>query len=658
MINGAERIVGNGGMAALIRSHDWCASGFEPIGAWPDTLVCAANIMLGCAFPSLIFWGPRMIQLYNDAFVPLIGEKHPVALGQTAQECWAEAWDIICPRLNSVLNTGQAVSHQAALVPILRDGRVQDVFWNYNYSAIFDADGAIAGILVLCQDVTAELVANRNLKESETRLRLALTAAHGVGLFDWDIEHDRVYADEAFARIYGVDPGRAAAGVSITEYLRNIHLDDRPHLQAAIERTLKGHSDFSSEYRLKQPDGSDRWVLVVAQGSYSPKGRPVRIAGLAVEVTHIKNTEQALRESEARLRSIYSTTLEYIGLLSPEGVLLETNRASLQFAGNTRSDVIGKNFWDCPWFTYTPGIPEQVREAVALGANGRAFRTQMLLNRPDGSPIPFDFSLTPVFDIAGNVVFLVPEGRDITELKRTEIALLESEKIAAVGRLASSIAHEINNPLEAVTNLIYLARSKVANTEVSDFLDAADQELRRVSNISSQTLRFHRQASDARAISAQELFATVLTIYEGRLRNQRVAVEVKHRSNDTVITFEGDIRQILSNLVGNALDAMGGGGRLMIRSHVGTDWKSGRRGIVLTVADTGKGMSQDVVDRIWEPFFTTKGISGTGLGLWISKEIAERHGCTLKVRSSRRPTHAGTVFQLFLPARKGARDGG
>ncbi len=226
---------------------------------------------------------------------------------------------------------------------------------------------------------------------------------------------------------------------------------------------------------------------------------------------------------------------------------------------------------------------------------------------------------------------------------------MQSEKLAAVGRLASSIAHEINNPLESVTNLIYLARHHAITPEAQRFLDTADQELRRISIIANQTLRFHKQASKPQAISCFELFSTVLGIYEGKLRNSNVTVEKRKRAQQPIVCFEGDVRQVLNNLVGNAIDAMPTGGRLLIRSREATDWATDRKGLVLTVADTGCGMDSATVNQIFEPFFTTKGIGGTGLGLWVSQEVVARHNGKLQVRSSQREGSCGTVFTLFLP---------
>jgi PAS domain S-box-containing protein len=238
---------------------------------------------------------------------------------------------------------------------------------------------------------------------------------------------------------------------------------------------------------------------------------------------------------------------------------------------------------------------------------------------------------------------------DITERKRTEAALIQSEKLAAVGRMASSIAHEINDPLESVTNLLYIARTYTLPPEVQHFLSLAEQELRRVSVIANQTLRFHKQAAVPREITCVDLFTTVLSLYEGRLKNSAIVVKKRKRAQRPIACFEGDIRQVLNNLVSNAIDAMPNGGSLLLRSREATDWRTGRQGLALTVADTGSGMALEILARIFEAFFTTKGNQGTGLGLWISREILERHQARMLLRSSQSPRSHGTVFIIFLP---------
>jgi signal transduction histidine kinase len=248
--------------------------------------------------------------------------------------------------------------------------------------------------------------------------------------------------------------------------------------------------------------------------------------------------------------------------------------------------------------------------------------------------------------------------RLLEDRKRAESALVQSEKLAAVGRLAASISHEINNPLEAVTNLLYLIRAQDHMPERAlTYLSLAERELARVSQIVGQTLRFHRQSTKPTRVTAEDLLDSVVALYQGRLLNSRIDLVFEHRGATAINCYEGDIRQVLNNLVGNAIDSMRtSGGRLVIRTHDSICWRSRRRGIRMTIADTGYGMSPEVRQRIFEAFYTTKGLGGTGLGLWISKGIVEKHQGRLGVRSSNRSPRTGTVFSLFLPRNLEAAD--
>jgi signal transduction histidine kinase len=273
-----------------------------------------------------------------------------------------------------------------------------------------------------------------------------------------------------------------------------------------------------------------------------------------------------------------------------------------------------------------------------------------LITRP-GEHRYWTVSYFPVFAADGSIRAITAASLEITQQRKAEEALIRSEKLAVVGRLASSIAHEINNPLESVTNLLFLAQSSDDPRRIRGYLETAERELQRASAITSQTLRFHRQSTSPTKQTYEGLMESVLQIFHGRIVNGCVAVQERRLAKQAVECLDGEIRQVLSNLVGNALDAMHGSGRrLLLRSRDGTDHKTERRGISITVADTGSGMSTSTLSSAFEPFFTTKGMSGTGLGLWISQEIVARHKGNLRVKSSQSPMRHGTVFRLFLPA--------
>jgi len=243
---------------------------------------------------------------------------------------------------------------------------------------------------------------------------------------------------------------------------------------------------------------------------------------------------------------------------------------------------------------------------------------------------------------------------EATERKRAEEALRKTEKLAAAGRLAASIAHEINNPLEAVTNLLYLLRHQPSlDQEAIGYADLAQQEISRVAEMTQQTLRFYRQSTLPVVANIAELLESVLTLYVGRLIALQVEVSRKIGPDVELFCFSGELRQVFANLIGNAIDAMEMGGGLSLSVRRARSWVDGTPGIRLFVADNGCGMTEATRRRIFEPFFTTKETTGTGLGLWVSSEIIVKHNATVRVVS--RPADAGngrqsgTVFMLFFP---------
>jgi PAS domain S-box-containing protein len=236
--------------------------------------------------------------------------------------------------------------------------------------------------------------------------------------------------------------------------------------------------------------------------------------------------------------------------------------------------------------------------------------------------------------------------------RAAEDRLLQSEKLAAVGRLAASISHEINNPLEAVTNLLYLVRNDPSiSAEAGEYLHMAETELARVSQIVSQTLRFQRAGTTPTEVVPETLIDSVLSLHQGRLHHRRIQIRRRHRPSSAFRCAEGDVRQILNNLVGNAIDAMSkDGGTLTLRTTPARDRRTGQSGVRILISDTGHGMPRHTSAHIFEPFYTTKGANGSGLGLWISNTLANRMGGHIAVRSRvGGGRHGGTTFSVFIP---------
>ncbi|MGI4757753.1 MAG: PAS domain S-box protein [Janthinobacterium lividum] len=653
-------VVGVGEMADRTRSRDWGATSLGPICSWSEALACSVNLMLSCRFPAVIFWGKELIQFYNDAYLPLMAEKHPAALGQPARECWEEAWHIIGPQFEAAYSTGETTYKENVLVPIVRNGRLQEVYWTYSYSPIYELSSEIAGILIVCHDVNGQVLSMRNLREHEVQAEHILQS---IG--------DAVIVTDARGLVTRMNPvAESLTGWSAAEAQGQVLADVFRIVNEKTGQVLESSADKIK--RLEKVIGlPGHTVLLSRTGGaieiddsaapiYNENGE---LAGIVLIFRGIAERRAAererdaiqedLRRSEERVRLALSST-NIVGTWDWD-VPADRLCADAEFAQAFGVDVL----WaaaGAPFEEYLrkihPEDREKTRETIlnALRA-GTEFIVEFRLLLPDGSVQWLSAQARCWLGPDGAPLRAPGIALDITARKQADEALLRTEKLAAVGRLAASIAHEINNPLESVTNLLYLiSANENLGPDVRDYVETAERELRRVSAISNQTLRFHKQSTRPTAVTCEELVGGILTLYQARIVNSRVQVEKRKHAATPVLCFEGEIRQVLNNLIGNAIDAMHTlGGRLLLRSREATHWSTGRKGLVLTVADTGVGIGPDVKRKIFDAFFTTKGIGGTGLGLWVCKEIIDRHHGALNVRSSQEKGRSGTVFTLFLP---------
>ncbi|SEC63517.1 hybrid sensor histidine kinase/response regulator [Terriglobus roseus] len=356
--------------------------------------------------------------------------------------------------------------------------------------------------------------------------------------------------------------------------------------------------------------------------------------------------ERALAVSEARFHHLVDAM--------PLGLLISQSSGLITYANAAAERLLGFP-------------PEQVlRGSITLGSLCGALDAPFAELEHRATQEPFEATCTTsagiAVDVLVGIAFLDREQEagqrelavfiaDLSHQKRSEEVLRRTEKLAVAGRLAASIAHEINNPLAAITNCLYL----VQQTELSDlgrsYLEIAQKELDRVAQITVQTLRFHRQSSRPMPTETSELIETVLALFESRIRRQGIQIHRRYRQTSPIFAYEGEVRQVIVNLLGNAIDAMPGGGHITVRTAETHHPVTEARGLALTVCDSGSGMGEETIAHLFEPFYSTKGITGTGLGLWVSKEIVDRHHGNIRVRSRKSVdgNPGRTTFRVFLP---------
>ncbi len=357
--------------------------------------------------------------------------------------------------------------------------------------------------------------------------------------------------------------------------------------------------------------------------------------------------EQALRQSEQRFHRLVEAMPLALFICDSSGRIIYVNDGFESLLGFSRMDVEAGAL---TLERILEGSPESAMPLLKMWSQSgtTTFEIECSTKGRETVPVLIGASvLNPELPLEQRQIaaFLA----DLTEQKHSHEVLRRTEKLAAAGRLAASIAHEINNPLEAVTNCMYLLSKGNLDESARTYLELAQSELDRVTHITTQTLRFYRQSTRPVETDVHELLETVLALYDARLRSHSIKVTRQFHEVPLIIAYDGEVRQVLANLVGNSLDAMQqSGGRLLLRISRARDWKTGEPGVSVTVADTGPGMDSYTLGRIYEPFFSTKGITGTGLGLWVSYEIVRKHHGSLRVRT-RQGVSSGTVFRLFMP---------
>lgn len=346
-----------------------------------------------------------------------------------------------------------------------------------------------------------------------------------------------------------------------------------------------------------------------------------------------------------------NTTLRSIGdgviACDAKGRLVFMNGVAEELTGWTAAEAHGKPVAEVFQIIneHTRAVVENPIEIVHRTGAVAGLANPTKLIRRDGTEIPVADSAAPIRGTDDELTGTVLVFRNVTEQKNAAEALRRAEKVSVAARLASSIAHEINNPLEALTNLLYLAASSKTIEETREFVEVGQEQLQRASAIVAQTLEFHRGSPDPTECSIPDILDSVLSIWQRRFASRHIAIDRDYAGSPPIRAYDSELRQMMTNLVANAFESMNSHGRMIVRARV---VGAGQR-LRITFADAGCGIDPAVQRRIFEPFFTTKS-TGTGLGLWVTAEIARKHQGTVKIRS-RRANPSGTVISVSLPLR-------
>ena len=440
----------------------------------------------------------------------------------------------------------------------------------------------------------------------------------------------------AAERIFGYAPAEMI-GQSIVKLIP-------PHLQHQepyiLGKLRNGEQIAHFETERMRKNGGVVYVSLTISPVRDRGGKVIGVSKIARDITE----QRQMQIMRARLAAIVESADDAILSKDLNGVVLSWNRAAERTFGYSEKEMVGESI-----LKLVP-VELQFEESEILGkirGGDPIEHYETVRLTKDGKRLNVSLTISPLRDASGTVVGASKILRDVTQKKRMEDSLIQAEKLSASARMAASIAHEINNPLEAVLNLIYLARSTSTEAEVVGYLNTAESEVVRLSHIAKQTLGFYREQNSAAVVSLKDLVDDVLKIYGVKLREAGVAVEMEFGSTKRLAVRKGEMIQVVSNLVTNAMYAMSGGGKLKV-SSVDSSF-GGREGVVLTVADNGGGIQAEHLGRVFEPFFTTRGSVGTGIGLWVAKQFIAGHSGTIEVESNTEGEVHGTTFRIWLP---------
>ncbi len=516
------------------------------------------------------------------------------------------------------------------------------------------SEGKVLRSARIIQDISKRKRAEEALRVSEERLRGLGDNLPNSTVYQYTHEPDGtprfLYISAGIERINGVKAEDVLKDASVLH--RQFFPDELAALMEAEKTSARELSVFEREVQMRLPDGQLRWIHLLSRPRRLPDGRVIW-DGVQSDITERKQAEQALQRNEQRLR--LAQQIARVGAFdwdirtgiekwTPELEALY-GLAPGSFAG---TQTAFENL------IHPDDRTELLRRVEKSLETGAITEGEWRVIWPDGSVHWLAGRWQVTKDESGTPAYMTGCNIDITQRKLAEQALIRSEKLASVGRMAATIAHEVNNPLAGALNAVYLASTDPnVSPSIRDHLAIADQELQRAAHITQQALGFYRENAKPTAVALPKLINEVLTVYAKKLQQRGVTVDTRYNCGpcregcDTcLIVSSGEMRQVISNLLGNGLDAVRDGGKIYIRASRGTNAQGTGEDIHLLIADNGCGIRAENLKRIFEPFFTTKEAVGTGLGLWITQELVRNHNGTIKVRSRK---DKGSVFRISIP---------
>jgi signal transduction histidine kinase/PAS domain-containing protein/CheY-like chemotaxis protein len=627
---------GGGMMAEAISAFDWSKTPLGPIGTWPTSITTTVGLIVRSPIPMATLWGDAGIMIYNEAYATLAGGRHPALLGSPVREGWPEASDFN----DNVMKVGMAggsLSYKDQEFTLFRSGAPEHVWMNLDYSPVIGESGEPVGVIAVVVETSEAVKAARELRRSEAemrvseeRLQIALSAGNSVGTWDWDVPSDRVFADARFAGLYGVDPERARVGAPIAEFFGGIHPDDVARVRADVARSMETGELLSSEYRLPQPDGEVRWVIAQGRCVLSPDGKPLRFSGLSFDISDRKKAEirrEALVKLTDHIRDLDDPDQLSFAASTILGETLGVSRASYGTIDQDAETLTVDRDWLAPGVESLAGtlrlrdygsfIDSLKRgEFIAIADVDQDERTasaaEALKSRSAGA-----FVNVPVIERGRLVAVLFLNNakartwseddlafvKEVAERTRTATerlkgaealreshanleakvkertaelvaageALRQAQKMEAIGQLTGGIAHDFNNLLAGLSGSLELLDKRISQGRlegVGRYVGVAQESVRRAASLTQRLLAFaRRQTLDPKVIDANRTIAGMADLLQ-RSVGPTVHIEVVQAGGLWGTKLDpSQLENAILNLCINARDAMApDGGRVTIET--------------------------------------------------------------------------------------------
>ncbi|WP_342112114.1 PAS domain-containing sensor histidine kinase [Methylobacterium sp. SI9] len=677
-------LVGGGEAGERLRAIDWAGTALGPVEGWPLSLQATVRIVLSSAFPMMLHWGPDLVTIYNDAYAPSLGRKHPGHLGRPARDWWPEMWDQLTPIFEQVLAGEPYLVEDARYTPD-RDGTPQDAYFTNCHSPLWDDDGRIAGIFLVVTETTRRVVAEHDLNRLNRSLgeQVAAVQASEVQLRESKQRLDALIRSSSEVRYSisadwselhqlaggGFIPDTAPGNTNwLDEY---IPAQDRAAVRAEFERAIRTKSDYSLEHRVNRVDGTVGWAFSRAVPLLDPRGEVTGWLGAASDITDQRRAEMALQALNATLaEQVRQQTQERNGLwevsrdlfmvTDGDGVILSLNPAWTTVLGWEEAAFVGRT---TEWLEHPDDQVRTRAEIDHLVAGQVTLAFENRFRAKDGDYVHLSWTAVPSEGL------LYCSARDVTESRRqagmllqAEDALRQSQKMEAVGQLTGGVAHDFNNLLTVIkSSTDLLKRPDLAEERRVRYIAAISDTVDRAAKLTGQLLAFARRQALRPEVFDAAVSVRAIADMVGTLTGARISVR-QHLSDEPCF-INADPSQFdtaLVNMAVNARDAMDGEGELTIgvrpaegmpavRSHAAVTGDY----VEVSIQDTGSGIAPDKLGRIFEPFFTTKEVGqGTGLGLSQVYGFAKQSGGEIMVESE---VGTGTTFTLYLPRASASR---